>query len=1052
MKKRTVQFLGLIEVLLLLGALMIFVLQNPNTLTFFLNYATKELDLSYGSVEGNLLRNIKVKDITYQGEKLTQEAVIDWNIKALLTASLKIDEISIKKLNIPVTEKWIEALHKKFHKKGNKKKITYIPTIEVSSIFFSALPFTHEKIKINRIELFAKNIKGNLKHIDVGFFSFLTESNYADITALGKLENNILSFEKLWLESLDIAKIRTFVKTLSTTQHKSTKTPSIPAYRNFIEEIRAENLIAYIKPMHTGHYQINQSSVAMRHLTTTDMKLFNAKEVFIHTATNMWELSSKGSLKNNRLFTKVRLTLVDKYFKRFVPFFNHNAIAPVMIDLTVDKDGLSGDLTTHTTPLLIKKYRDINASIPKLKAHVDFDFHKLDMRGDIDATIKTKYTPQALLNGHIYYNRVRHFFYDGNLSIPETRALPQQLLMLLQKNHISFKGNTKKIKATLKNDYLTARYDGPDYIHTHLQVRSVELPLTKFFTKLPQALHEAKAAVTGDIPIHFKKLMPLKPLFSIKSNLFDINGTAVISKKLETKLILTKSKNSLISDLFPGLRQNRIFPLRADFAYQDKQAVLKLQNRITKLNIHQNFATSQTDAALIQGVHRLQLKGDIHRDCNLTFQTPSLREFQNFLYQFYRFDKLPADGDIHLNVTLHELQKADAVLKGKWFVYEYKANRFLFAEKIRISAFYGDKTLRLKRYFFSTYLDRDRLFFANKPSVAHFHEKNIVVQNFYINDFAYLRGKYNYANKHGAFRLTTKNYHYNDIEGNFYFDADLGIKLSPQKSKIEGKCTLNRGTITYAPHKKHYVQDKDIIIIQNQRVIVKEEDRLALDISVISKDPIYYKVPNTNVKLKIDLKIWKEVNRDLELLGMIKILSGTHMQSGKEFELEPGEILFSGSPLNPYLNIRAIHRSDPYTIYINITGQLDAPLINFSATPYLSQSDILSLLLFNSTTDELMSGNQDTSKTAMTMFGSLFAKEIVRNFGIKLDKLVLTTTEEGKLGIELGKKLSKKVTLIYINDIVQTIKIRYKMSDHFETDFILSPDNSGVDIIYKDEY
>ena len=1050
MKKRTVQFLGLIEVVILLGALTIFTLQNPNTLILFLNYATKELDLSYSSVEGNLLKNIKVKNITYKGKQLTKEAVIDWNIKALLTASLKIDEISIKELNIPVTEEWIDDLRKKFHRSDTTSSVTHIPSVEISSIFFSALPFENHSVKVNRIELFAKNLRGNLKHLDVGFFSFLTESNYADITALGKLEKSRLSFEKLWLEKIDIAKIRAFMKSRKKSPQKQPSTP--PAYRRFIQEIFANSVIVYIKPLHAGHYQISQSSIALRELRTTDMQHFNAQKVFIKATTNMWHISSYGTLKENTLRTKARVTLIDQYFKRFVPFFNFNAIQPVTADLKVNKEGLSGDFATRTSQLMIRKYRDINASIPKLTAHVDFNFQKLDMQGAINATLCTRYTPSAHVNGHIYYNREKHFFYDGNLSVPKVSALPAQLVTLLEKSDITFHGNTKKVAADLHNDYLTAHYDGTNYIRTNLHVASHPLPLHRFFPKLPETLHETEASITGDIPVNFKKFMPLKPRFSITSNLFDINGTAIVGKQTEAHLRLTKAKQSLLTTLLPKLRQNTLFPAHLDLTYLNRKSHAVLKNKNAKIVLNQNFATSRTDAAFQEGPHTLSLHGDLNNDCNITFQSPSLREFQDFIHRFYRFKKLPLDGDIRLDTTLHKLRKADAVLHGKWFVYEYKPNRFLFAEKIRMEAAYADRALRLKRYIFNTYLDRDRIFFANRTSVAHFTNKKIVVNRFYINDLARVKGSYDYTGQSGIFTLKTKNYHYNDLEGNFYFDANLDITLSPKNNDIEGEVVLNKGTITYAPRKKHYVQDKDIIILQNQKVVVKEEDKLSLDVSVVSKRPIYYKIPNTDVKLEIDLKIWKEINKDPELLGMVKILSGTHVQGGKEFELESGEILFAGSPLNPYLSIRAIHRSDPYTIYVNITGQLDAPIINFSATPYLNQSDILSLLLFNSTTGELMSGNQDTSKTAISMFGSVFAKEIVQNFGIKLDKLVLTTTEEGKLGVELGKKLSKKVTLVYINDIVQTIKIRYKMSDHFETDFIFSPDNSGVDLIYKDEY
>ena len=156
--------------------------------------------------------------------------------------------------------------------------------------------------------------------------------------------------------------------------------------------------------------------------------------------------------------------------------------------------------------------------------------------------------------------------------------------------------------------------------------------------------------------------------------------------------------------------------------------------------------------------------------------------------------------------------------------------------------------------------------------------------------------------------------------------------------------------------------------------------------------------------------------------------------------------------LNPYLALRAKYTNDPYVINIDVTGTLDAPIINFSSSPYLSQSDILSMLLFSSTTDSLFESKSSSSNQAISMLGNTFAKEIVKNFGLTLDKLVISTNEEGGLGIEIGKKISKKITVIYINDIVQSIKVRYQHSDNFETDLMLSPESSGIDFIYKSEH
>jgi translocation and assembly module TamB len=176
------------------------------------------------------------------------------------------------------------------------------------------------------------------------------------------------------------------------------------------------------------------------------------------------------------------------------------------------------------------------------------------------------------------------------------------------------------------------------------------------------------------------------------------------------------------------------------------------------------------------------------------------------------------------------------------------------------------------------------------------------------------------------------------------------------------------------------------------------------------------------------------------------------MEAKKEFKVQNGEILFAGEIFNPFLNINVSHQNDPYEIMININGLLDSPIINFSSTPFLTQSDILSILLFDSTTEDLFSSEGDSSKAAISMFGNTFAKELVENFGIKLDKLVLSTTEEGGFGLEVGKKISRKVTILYINDIVQTIKVKYQHSRRFETDITISPDTSGIDFLYKNEY
>jgi len=134
-----------------------------------------------------------------------------------------------------------------------------------------------------------------------------------------------------------------------------------------------------------------------------------------------------------------------------------------------------------------------------------------------------------------------------------------------------------------------------------------------------------------------------------------------------------------------------------------------------------------------------------------------------------------------------------------------------------------------------------------------------------------------------------------------------------------------------------------------------------------------------------------------------------------------------------------------------IGGRFDYPILNFTSSPYLTQNDILSILLFNTKASTLTNGQNQNKNPALSLFGSSFAKGLTDTLGVKLDRIELSTTKEGTIGVEVEKKIGRKTTIIYQNDLVQTIKIRYQNSKDIETDLTFSPEASGIDIVYKNE-
>ncbi|HHD80733.1 MAG TPA: hypothetical protein ENK99_03905, partial [Campylobacterales bacterium] len=115
--------------------------------------------------------------------------------------------------------------------------------------------------------------------------------------------------------------------------------------------------------------------------------------------------------------------------------------------------------------------------------------------------------------------------------------------------------------------------------------------------------------------------------------------------------------------------------------------------------------------------------------------------------------------------------------------------------------------------------------------------------------------------------------------------------------------------------------------------------------------------------------------------------------------------------------------------------------------PYLTQKEILSLILFDSTGENSGSGTE-----VYALLGGTFAKELMKSLGMSVDHLVLGQGIDEQLSVEVGKKISKDITLIYQhNNGKDGVKVRVNHSRHLETDIILQPQSSSIEFLYKSD-
>jgi translocation and assembly module TamB len=1036
----------IIELIVLFVVFVLYVSSNPKTLEFIVDKVTKDKNITYENIRGSLLDSISLDNIKLNGETLVKKATISWNLKSIITSNIVINEIDIEDLNIYSIEKLLNKPHKK---SSSKNRPLSLIDLEISKLSLNLLPYENSYIKIQTLDLNAKKIVTNLNKITIDSFDIDTVNNLTNIKTDGYLKDDTLHFNKLLVDEINVEKIKDLIEGLDLNDSGDKQT-----FEPF-SNIEVTNL-----ELSTLPFDIQKQPIWKLDLRAFNLKgdinslLFDAKAISIDTKTDIASISTNGIVQANNLITDATINLDPAYFKEIATDIDFKNFNPIKVKLSANKEIVDANVTLKSKSVFKGRFKRINNKINSFKSQIHYDIKTKKVVADTDANVSVLYASSMILKDHLTYDG--SLKYGGQIEISQLQHFPKYSLPLFKNALIKYSANEANLTANLNTDKLHLLYNMYEYKRADFFLDSKDLNISNYFDILPKQIDMLSARVDAKMSLDFKRAKDLTIDANISSNAINLTGKIDFKDGVNADAKATLVENSILKNFDKNIKLDKIFPSTAKLSYK--------KNRLHITNINDNLETlldydlNTTDlvvSTLLEG-NKFEISGDKKE---LIFNTNiiSLKDTQSKFSKIYNFNPIPLDGSIDLNTTISDMKNFKAKVTSKWLVYEYKPTKFAFAEKINLNLVGDSENITLTDYKLHAFiLGEDRVLYANKPSTFINKNGNITLQELWVNDSLKTTGKFDLNSSTGVFHSTTENFTYKGKEGMARFRANIKTDLQSDKTTITGKATFLDALITYEHRNTHTIQDPDIIFVQEQekldRLKKEKSTPLIVDVSIDSVKDLIYKTSGIDLNFRPDLKFWKEQNRELELLGRVAIVKGKYFQDDKEFDILPGELLFGGDILNPYLNITAKHFSDPYDITIDISGKVDSPIINFSSNPYLSQSDILSILLFNTTTSSLFSGGGNTSNQAISFFGNTFAKEIVKKFGIKLDKLVILTNENGGFGIEVGKKISRKVTVIYINDIVQTIKVRYQHSDHFESDITISPESSGIDFIYKSEH
>ena len=128
------------------------------------------------------------------------------------------------------------------------------------------------------------------------------------------------------------------------------------------------------------------------------------------------------------------------------------------------------------------------------------------------------------------------------------------------------------------------------------------------------------------------------------------------------------------------------------------------------------------------------------------------------------------------------------------------------------------------------------------------------------------------------------------------------------------------------------------------------------DVQISSGTPIG--LGDINLRVLGDLYLYKDPGQPLSVTGSFDRVTGTYTFQGRRFDVvESSSINFRGD-LNPEVYVSVTRQISGVETRVAITGPLRQPELHLSSTPPLDDSDILSLIVFNTASNELSSVQQ----------------------------------------------------------------------------------------------
>ncbi len=294
--------------------------------------------------------------------------------------------------------------------------------------------------------------------------------------------------------------------------------------------------------------------------------------------------------------------------------------------------------------------------------------------------------------------------------------------------------------------------------------------------------------------------------------------------------------------------------------------------------------------------------------------------------------------------------------------------------------------------------------------------------------------------------------------------------------QLAGTVIVDEGTIDYD------LKPQNILLKSNKSNAETDEKPSSLltdtnlNIRLNNKNPVWLDNNIAHVSLNAQMDIIGTLETP-NVTGRISAEDGYVLYLDRRFEITHGTLDFiNPSRVNPIIDFQAatnIRQSETfagetYVIMLNVDGPFDEAAIVINSSPALSKAEILSLLTFGATSDQLTGTqtadqNTETSSIMMervtelsgTVATNYLSRKISSLLGIK-GLNISGNIFGGKMGdqMDAAEKIDRQMKSEYVTSVGewnnQGIRIRYDISRYFSIEgYTNQTDQGGIDLEYS---